>query len=90
MPLLAHNGANINNMNASAKKLFESALSLDDQDRAELVGLLLSSFEDDADDGVDLAWKDEVSRRVAELDSGVVQMISWSKVKTEAFKARDN
>ncbi len=78
------------NMIASAKKLFESALSLDDQERAELVGLLLSSFEDDADEGVDLAWKDEVSRRVAELDSGVVQMITWSKVRSEAFKARDN
>ena len=77
-------------MIASAKKLFESALSLDDQERAELVGLLLSSFEDDADDGVDLAWIDEVSRRVAELDSGVVQMITWSKVRAEAFRARDN
>ena len=78
------------NMIASAKNLFESAMSLDDQERAELVGLLLSSFEDDADEGVDLAWKDEVSRRVAELDSGVVQMITWSKVRSEAFKARDN
>ena len=77
-------------MVASAKKLFESALSLDEQERAELVGLLLSSFEDHADDGADLAWKDEVSRRVAELDSGVAQMISWSKVRSEAFKARDN
>ena len=63
-------------MIASAKKLFESALSLDDQERAELVGLLLSSFEDDADEGVDLAWKDEVSRRVAELDSGVEGCLS--------------
>ena len=78
------------NMIASAKNLFESAMSLDDQERAELVGLLLSSFEGDADEGVDLAWKDEVSRRVAELDSGVVQMITWSKVRSEAFKARDN
>ena len=76
-------------MVATAKKLFESALSLDDQERAELVGLLLSSFEDYADDDADLAWKDEVSRRVAELDSGVVQMITWSQVKSEAFKPGD-
>lgn len=64
-------------MATSAKRLFESALSLDDQERAELIGLLLGSFENDADDGVNLAWKEEVSRRVAELDSGVVQMITW-------------
>lgn len=75
-------------MVASAKKLFESALSLSDQERAELVGLLLSSFEDYADEGANLAWKDEVSRRVAELDSGVVQVITWSKVRSEAFKVR--
>lgn len=77
-------------MVATAKKLFESALSLDDQERAELVGLLLSSFEGDVEDGINLAWIDEVSRRVAELDSGVVQMITWSKVRSEAFKVRDN
>ena len=76
-------------MVATAKKLFESALSLDDQERAELVGLLLSSFEDQADDGAGPAWKDEISRRMAELDSGVVQTITWSQVKSEAFKPRD-
>jgi putative addiction module component (TIGR02574 family) len=77
-------------MAVSAKKLFENALSLDDRERAELVGLLLSSFEGDADDGVEAAWINEVSRRIAELDSGVVQMIPWSKVKSEAFKVSDN
>ena len=76
-------------MVATAKKLFESALGLDDQERAELVGLLLSSFEDYADNDANLAWKDEVSRRVAELDSGVVQTINWSRVRSEAFKTSD-
>jgi putative addiction module component (TIGR02574 family) len=73
-------------MAVSAKKLFENALSLNDRERAELVGLLLSSFEGATDDGVEAAWVNEVSRRIAELDSGVVQMIPWSKVKSEAFK----
>ncbi len=77
-------------MSASAKNLYESALRLDEQERAELVGLLLSSFEADTDDGAGLAWIDEISLRVAELDLGVVQMISWSKVRSETFKTRDN
>ncbi len=78
------------NMAASAKKLFESALSLDDQGRAELVGLLLGGLEVDADNGAEAAWIDEVSRRVAELDSGVVQAITWAKVRSEVFKVSDH
>lgn len=77
-------------MVASAKKLFERALSLDDRGRAELVGLLLGSIEDYAEDGVEEAWVDEISRRVSELDSGLVQMVTWGKVRSEVFTVSDN
>lgn len=77
-------------MVASAKKLFERALSLDDRERAELVGLLLGSIEDYAEDGVEEAWVDEISRRVSELDSGLVQMVTWGKVRSEVFTISDN
>ena len=55
-----------------------------------VVSHIKSLYTDTSDAGADLAWKDEVSRRVAELDSGVVQIITWSKVRSEAFKVRDN
>ena len=77
-------------MVASAKKLFERALSLDDRERAELVGLLLGSIEDYAEDGVEEAWVDEISRRVSELDSGLVQMVTWGKVRSEVFTVSNN
>ena len=77
-------------MVASAKKLFERALSLDDRGRAELVGLLLGSIEDYAEDGVEEAWVAEISRRVSELDSGLVQMVTWGKVRSEVFTISDN
>lgn len=77
-------------MVASAKKLFERALNLDDRERAELVGLLLGSIEDYAEDGVEEAWVDEISRRVSELDSGLVQMVTWGKVRSEVFTVSDN
>lgn len=77
-------------MVATAKKLFERALSLDDRERAELVGLLLGSIEDYAEDGVEEAWVDEISRRVSELDSGLVQMVTWGKVRSEVFTISDN
>ncbi len=78
------------NMIASSKRVFESALSLDDRARVELVGLLLDSIEKHEDGDVEEAWTKEVSRRIADLDSGLVQPVSWDKVKSEVFKVSDN
>jgi putative addiction module component (TIGR02574 family) len=77
-------------MATSAKELYESALSLDDLERAELVGLLLASLEVDPEPGVEKAWNDEFARRVAELDSGEVKAISWAKVQSKVFEATDH
>jgi len=77
-------------MVVSAKRVFENALSLDEQERAELVGLLLNSIEDCTDHGVEEAWSNEIARRAAEIDSGLVQPVSWSKVRSEVFKVSDN
>ena len=43
-------------MAASAKKLYERAMSLNDEERAELVGMLLESLEIQDDEGVEAAW----------------------------------
>jgi len=78
------------NMIASSKRVFETALSLDDQERVELVGLLLDSIEKHEDGDVEEAWAKEVSRRIVDLDSGLVLPVSWDKVKSEVFKVSDN
>ena len=76
-------------MATSAKELFETALNLSDHDRAELVSLLLTTLEIETEDGVETAWFEEISRRVAELDSGTVQAIGWAQVQAEAFEVAD-
>ena len=76
-------------MVASAKELFETALKLNDQERAELVNLLLASLDIETEDGVEASWFEEISRRVAELDSGTVQAIGWAQVQAEAFEVAD-
>jgi len=76
-------------MAASAKELFETALNLSDQERAELVNMLLASLDIETEDGVEASWFEEISRRVAELDSGTVQTIGWAQVEAEAFEVAD-
>lgn len=73
-------------MAASAKELYERAMSLNDEERAELVGMLLESLEIQDDEGVEAAWLEEIERRVAELDSGAVKTVSWTEVRSKIFE----
>ena len=74
-------------MVATPKKLYEKAMSLNDQERVELVGLLLESLQIDDDEGIEAAWVKEIERRVAELDSAAVESVSWTDVRSRVFEA---
>ena len=69
-------------MSPAARQLYEQALDLDEDERAELAGWLLASL-DEEDEGVDAAWRDEVARRMAEIDSGAVQAVSWDEAREQ-------
>ena len=71
------------------KELFQEATELSEQDRATLAGLLIESLDPKPDPGVDQAWADEIARRVAELDEGIVETIPWEQVRNEIFARRD-
>lgn len=77
-------------MPATPKDMYEKAMSLNDEERAELVGLLLESLEIGDEQGVAAAWLKEIERRVAELDSGAVEPVSWSEVRSRVFETRDS
>ena len=64
-------------MTGSAHELLQKALSLPDNDRAELAGNLLASLETRHDPDVDAAWQQEVARRFHEVDSGKVKTVAW-------------
>jgi len=72
-------------MASTPKDLYERAMSLNDQDRAELVGLLLETLDTTEESGVEAAWLEEIDRRVAELDSGKVESVPWSEVRARVF-----
>lgn len=74
-------------MKASSSEIFRQALDLAERDRAMLAGLLIESLEgEEPDQDLEAAWKDEIQRRVRELDSGDVKTIPWEEVKNRLFQ----
>jgi putative addiction module component (TIGR02574 family) len=68
-------------MSREASELLKRALSLPEEERALLAGSLLDSLDASSDLDVELAWQQEVARRVDELDRGKTKTISWTEVR---------
>ena len=68
-------------MSNDVQQLFNSALELSDQDRAELAGLLIGSLDESRDEDYEAAWNDEIAQRLNELKSGSVTTIPWTEVR---------
>lgn len=65
-------------MTKKARTLLAEALELPDSERAEIAGSLLRSLEPpqgDSPEEIDAAWREEIRRRVAELESGEAETI---------------
>lgn len=73
-------------MTRSARELFEEAMRLDPEERATLMRLLIESLDTEAEEGVEEAWMAEVERRMAELDSGAVQPLSWDELRARLYR----
>jgi len=75
-------------MVATPKQIYDRAMNLNEEARAELIGMLLESLEIGSDEGVEAAWLKEIERRVAELDSGAVESVPWTEVRSRVFESR--
>jgi putative addiction module component (TIGR02574 family) len=73
-------------MSDEVQQFFNSALQLNDHDRAELAGLLLGSLDEGHDADCQAAWSDEIARRLEELTSGAVKPIPWAEVRRRLHK----
>ena len=73
-------------MSTHVNELFERASVLSEEERATLAGLLIESLESEVDPGVEEAWRLEIERRVAELDSGAVETVPWEVVKAKLLQ----
>lgn len=73
-------------MSTHVTELFEMASALSEQERATLAGLLIESLEAEIDPDVEEAWRIEIERRLAELDSGSVETVPWEVVKAKLLQ----
>ena len=68
-------------MTNRTKSILKQALELSDAERAELAGALLESLEPPPDTDIDAAWREEIAKRIGQLDSGAVEPIPWEIVR---------
>ena len=73
-------------MAKSARDLFEEAMRLDPQERAMLMRLLVDTLDGELEEGVEEAWRGEIERRIAELDSSQVQAVPWEELRARLYQ----
>ena len=66
-------------------EILRQALSLPEEQRAEVAGALLESLEPPADVDVEQAWREEVTRRIASLDADQAETIPWEEVREKLY-----
>ena len=73
-------------MSRETGDLLKEALALPAEARAALADCLLESLNADAE----TAWRIEIQRRIAELDSKAVSPLSWLEVRSRLMAALGN
>jgi putative addiction module component (TIGR02574 family) len=68
-------------MTERATELMQKALSLSEEERADLACSLIDSLDATVDEGAQNTWEHEIARRVADLDSGRAKTVSWEEVR---------
>ena len=59
--------------------MLREALQLPPNARADIAGLLLRSLDAGDEHGLGQAWATEVTRRIADVDSERVKLVSWQR-----------
>ncbi len=68
-------------MTQQASELLQKALSLSEEERAELAGSLIESLDATVDEAAEAAWNQEIACRIEDLDSGA-KTVPWEAVRS--------
>jgi putative addiction module component (TIGR02574 family) len=68
-------------MTQQALDLLQKALSLSEEERADLACSLMDSLDNVVDADAEAAWAEEFERRVADLESGKAKTVPWDEVR---------
>jgi putative addiction module component (TIGR02574 family) len=74
---------------ATLETLYQAAMTLPEGDRAALAERLLDSLTTAMPSQLHPAWREEVSRRAAEIDAGEIKPIPWEEVRRLAWEMLD-
>jgi putative addiction module component (TIGR02574 family) len=64
-----------------AGEILKHALTLSEKERAELASSLIDSLDPVVDADAELAWQEEIARRLEEVESGRAQTVPWDEVR---------
>lgn len=67
-------------MSTVVENILTQALQMSPKDRATIAERLISSPDTEVDWDVEVAWQQEVQRRIDEIDKGEVVCIPWEQV----------
>jgi putative addiction module component (TIGR02574 family) len=73
-------------MARSARELFEEAMRLAPEERAALIRLLIDTLDTESEEGAEQAWRVEIERRIAELDSGEIEGVPWEELRVRLYQ----
>jgi len=73
-------------MSREAGEILKEALALPPEARAALADSLWDSLDAAVDADAEEAWRQEIKRRIVDLDSGKVVAIPWSEARSRLRK----
>lgn len=76
----AFRGYNVD-MTQQTSELLQKALTLSEEERADLACSLIDSLDATVDEGAEKAWDEEVAQRASDLDSGKAKTVPWEAVR---------
>ena len=68
-------------MASKVEFILSEALTMSPSERALVAHCLIASIDEPADDNVELEWIELARKRLAELESGKVDPVTWDELK---------
>jgi len=69
-------------MSTRADSILGTALALPPDERARIAAELIASLDESEDADVEAAWAAEIEKRIAEVESGEAETVSWDEART--------
>jgi len=76
-------------MERDATEVLKNALALPPETRAALIDSLIGSLDEEVDAVAEESWKEEIDRRLHQIDSGAVRLIPWEEARRRLKSRRE-